>query len=502
MPLSVRIPANSGGARAVVTSSGVRIEMPPGVPVMLEKIPVGSAVTFADENGRRIIEIPFADIAAYRLRIDPDRVVLIQADSAAPGIAVVPPTTTASAAAVLNVAAPPPVTAPAVTAAPSLATTVAPGASQPGAAPTAVSTTKTLEEVETAAREKLQSRAKDALNNWDRPIPESPAFTALGLTTETVTRPSSPRELATSLMNGLDTQGNFKSGIALDFAPFQIFAGKGVTLEDYRNDWTTRFLFNSQVSFATAKGVTDDDKSFRAALGFHFTFFDEGDPRRNTNITAAYSNFAAKHPLPRPNPFGDPDKAVSDYISKSQADFDLFQQELAELRKRTWSQSSWTMALAPTFASDTADSDGLKFEGLQGWTAYAYGFKSKMLESKAQLIVNARFRLHEFVYDETTKALLYKEDSVLAGARLRFGLPDFNGSIEGAYMRTWSPVGNDHSYRVSLAIERKIAPNVWLTISGGKNFDQDVGPKKDSAFIVGAFRFGLSEKATLNNETK
>src|ERR1051326_6742315 len=99
----------------------------------------------------------------------------------------------------------------------------------------------------------------------DLSVPESPAFTVLGVTPQTVTRPASPRALATSLLNGVDPQGNFQTGLALDTVPYLLFMGNSITVNDYRNSTGTRFLSNTQVSFATTKG-SSDDKSLRLAF--------------------------------------------------------------------------------------------------------------------------------------------------------------------------------------------------------------------------------------------
>src|SRR5918911_17393 len=45
------------------------------------------------------------------------------------------------------------------------------------------------------------------LNDADLGVPESPAFTVLGLNPQTVVRPTSPKEFATAFLNGLDEHG-------------------------------------------------------------------------------------------------------------------------------------------------------------------------------------------------------------------------------------------------------------------------------------------------------
>jgi hypothetical protein len=113
----------------------------------------------------------------------------------------------------------------------------------------------------------------------DLSVPESSGFTILGLTPQTVVRPASPRPFATSLLNGVDPHGNFQAGIAFDLAPYPLFAGARITLDQYRKSRRLRLLSNTQVSFAATKGVGDSDKAIRIGMGFQYTLFDKGDPR-------------------------------------------------------------------------------------------------------------------------------------------------------------------------------------------------------------------------------
>jgi hypothetical protein len=108
---------------------------------------------------------------------------------------------------------------------------------------------------------------KPAIATLDLAVPESPAFTVLGLTPESVVRPTSPRELALSLLNGVDANNNFQAGVAVDTVPFTLLFGEGFTLGDYRRDPVERALARLQLSVATAKGTSEDDEAVRLGLG-------------------------------------------------------------------------------------------------------------------------------------------------------------------------------------------------------------------------------------------
>lgn len=123
----------------------------------------------------------------------------------------------------------------------------------------------------------------------DLSVPESPAFVALGITPDKVTRPTSPRELGAALLNGVDDQGNLQTGVAVDFVPYLTLGGDNLTLGQYRqNDFgpvgMRRLASRFAISAATSKGTDSDDKSVRLAVGFRLTPWDEGDARTNTSI--------------------------------------------------------------------------------------------------------------------------------------------------------------------------------------------------------------------------
>lgn len=121
-------------------------------------------------------------------------------------------------------------------------------------------------------------------------VPESPAFVALGITPDKVTRPTSPRQIGAALLNGVDDQGNLQTGVAIDFVPYlALGGGDDLTLARYRqNDFgpvsMRRLASRFALSAATSKGTDSDDKSVRLAVGFRLTPWDEGDARTNTSI--------------------------------------------------------------------------------------------------------------------------------------------------------------------------------------------------------------------------
>ena len=109
-------------------------------------------------------------------------------------------------------------------------------------------------------------------------VPSSPAFAILGVSPETVIRPTTPKALASSLINGLDPAGNLQTGFAIEFAPF-LLSARSTTLLDYRGDPVNRIASRSLLSFAAVRGSSDDDQALRVAVGLRTTLLDRGDAR-------------------------------------------------------------------------------------------------------------------------------------------------------------------------------------------------------------------------------
>jgi|SRR5687767_1414278 len=117
------------------------------------------------------------------------------------------------------------------------------------------------------------------LTKLDFAVPEAAAFVAMGLSPEHVLRPATPRDFAVSVLNGLDPQGNFQTGIAIETTPYLLLAAPYVSMSEYRTNYWQRFFTRMQLSFGTAKGIKDEDESTRVGLGLRLTLFDLGDAR-------------------------------------------------------------------------------------------------------------------------------------------------------------------------------------------------------------------------------
>lgn len=338
-------------------------------------------------------------------------------------------------------------------------------------------------------------------SNIDLSVPESPAFTVLGVTPSSVVRPGTPRELATSLLNGLDQNGNFQTGLAIDTAPFLLFNGQNVTLQDYNDYYMTRLLSRTQFSFASTKGASQADTSTRLALGLNMTLLDKGDARVYHPKRGAEGDvltcFAASIKPPPPPSSANPSQAEIDQINASTKALNDKQADICrdKARKANWNRTSWVIAYAPSWVSKNGQNSNFRWNGGAFWTSFAYGFEGfPSLAKIGQLILNARYRTREQVADPANAGKFLTQNTTFFGGRLRAGNPSFSFNIEDSYIRN-SPIGGKPTSfnRFGIGAEARISDNLYFVISGGSNMGDNSGNKK--GFMMSSFKYGFNKKS-------
>ncbi len=350
-------------------------------------------------------------------------------------------------------------------------------------------------------------------SNVDLSVPESPAFTVLGLTPNTVVRPATPREFASSLLNGLDQNGNFQSGLALDTVPFLLFNGENVSLLDYNHNYLMRLLSRSQFSFAATKGASKDDTATRLAMGLNLTLWDKGDarmyhPHRGPEgdvLTCFDKTLQLPPPIPPLLPTATEAQrtAHAEMVRKINSDNEAANNKRADdcrktVRKANWNRSSWIIAYAPSWISKTGQTSKFRWNGGALWTSLAYGFEQvPSLRNIGQLIFHARYRTREQVTDEKNPGTFLTQNSFLFGARFRAGSPKFGLNLEDIFVRN-RPLGGrwDTSNRFSVGGELRLTDNVYFVLSAGGNRGRNDG--KNKGFVMTSFKYGFNKKSQLN----
>jgi hypothetical protein len=348
-----------------------------------------------------------------------------------------------------------------------------------------------------------QSSKPVKLVTFDLAVPDSPAFTILGLSPETVVRPGSPRELATTVLNGVDRRGNLQSGLAIDFAPLFLFAGRGVTHQAYTNQTATRLLARTQVSVATAKGASDADTSQRLAFGARVTLWDPNDPRGNEELIACF----ARVERPVPTTVIAPDKVAeweAQVTAARKPKIALCQQAF---KARHWNGSSFAVGVAPSWQSQSGESKDFRYAGAALWASLAVAIDRDVEVETApdvvvqtrrplgQFIVQGRYRNREQVPAKTGAP--FEQDSAAVGGRLLLGSGDFAFVTEGEVARQ-RPDGQDAktSGKVSVGGQLKLATGVWLSAAVGATAGGPTAERR-SMFVLSSLKWALSREPSL-----
>lgn len=354
----------------------------------------------------------------------------------------------------------------------------------------------------------------------DLSVPDSPAFTVLGLTPEEVARPTTARKLATSLLNGVDRNGVLQTGVAIDTVPYLALAGQLVTLDDYRkrSNYALRFLARTQVSVGTAKASDVNDKAMRIGLGVRMTLFDRGDPRSDALLDKCFDE---RPELPEPPTFvtpAPPDRpedieewtrdvergrrALQDFQAKIDSYVTRVNAVVADCReqarKRNWNASKLIVAVAPTWASPSGSADDLGRSGSGVWATLAYGFEQVPgLQHNAQLLVHARRRNDEPILTAKDSNVSELQDSRLLGVQLRAGSASTTIAAEGIHERRTPPSGvATADRRYSVGFEHRVADNLWLGLAMGSGKSSATAEKK-GAFVLSSLKWGFAEGPSL-----
>jgi hypothetical protein len=281
--------------------------------------------------------------------------------------------------------------------------------------------------------------------------PSSPAAKLIGSNPDgVIPQISTPSDLSVKLLSGLNSDGEFASGLSVEFLPYVLIREKGLTLSEYRSSEFKRFLANTKLSVATSPA--SDIK--RVGLGVEFVLQNDGDLRKNEQLFQCIDRIidVAK---------GDPDMGEEE------------RKEILEMRSPKFSEAKaaaeadgargtmWTVALGSSWVSSTAKYSDLRGEGMGFWTTYKKG-----IGTNSQLLFHASYRTNERISDR--KNGFVNADTLLGGVRLLSGDRNFRFSLETAYNRE-SQDGKQSSDYLSygLGLEPKVGQDLWLSLYFG-----------------------------------
>lgn len=115
-------------------------------------------------------------------------------------------------------------------------------------------------------------------------IPEAPALAFLGANPGAIARPTTARDLAVALANGIDSTGRVQQGVAVDLTPWLLWP-QAVTNAAYRSRRGVFVLANTQLSVGTVR-PQGDTSAMHVAASLRTTLLDRGDPLASDDFVA------------------------------------------------------------------------------------------------------------------------------------------------------------------------------------------------------------------------
>jgi hypothetical protein len=345
-------------------------------------------------------------------------------------------------------------------------------------------------------------------------VPEMPATVILGVTPAKITRPITPKDFASTIIQGIDPSGRVQQGLALE-GSLALFRAFRVPLSTYQQSRRARFWSNLLVSLATTR-VASDTQSTDLAWGLRAPLYDDGDPMAQPAYTsrlgAALLTCAPSKPqLVVPRTAGKaPAQIQAEADSTSAANKLLDEKIHAE-----------TLSCLEGVATETgkAAADSL-------WNAtrlvLAYAGSTRLSQSS----LGDRRRLEDRVwlvgsmplsriagpvpFARSSQAIGYLDyvrrhasDSAVAsngasyGARLNIGSATLNafGELLGQW-RDQPPAGaKRNSTDFSGGLEFLAAAGTWISTGIGRRYTETV--KADKTVLIFNLRWGISNKSFL-----
>jgi hypothetical protein len=325
----------------------------------------------------------------------------------------------------------------------------------------------------------------------DTAIPDSPGLMIVGLGTDDVLRPTTPKQLGMALTNGFDDQGKPVSGFAVDFAPYKLLA-PATTQKKYKDSAWLRPLWNTQFSAGVGKGTDDDDEALKVGYGLSTVLWrsEKSDAVRNTEHQDCLKKALAPPAI----------AAAVAASSTTSADkriancFSTFDTQYS-------SGTAFTVGYAGSQISEGGDWSGLESGASGSWASFAFAFDELRPKEKGpskfrpELLLHWRDLHDELVADSQNAGSFIEQNSSQYGLLLRLHGKRMNFHAEKCWARTKRaarPI--DDTERFAVGVEWKLSENTWLVMTfGGEDGRDDNG---DETRIRTGIKFGRVEQST------
>jgi hypothetical protein len=333
-----------------------------------------------------------------------------------------------------------------------------------------------------AAGDSVRSTA--AAQNSIFAVPESPAFTYLGMSPTRIARPTTARDLGVQLLDGVDSLGRSVQGFAIEVTPWLLRPAWQITLDDYRKSRLKYMFANLQMSLGTVK-TSGDSASTDMAFGLRVTLIDHGDPM----LSKEYEDGLVKILKNGPSP----DVVLDDH---RMAEFNAAKSAKIGALRQQWLRERWNAARLVL-----AGATGLRL--LESQLDRSYGLGGGVWMSGAAP-VSGWGQLLGMVQWNYRRALgaSPKQSLLSYGARINAGSERANAYAEVVSMNELNArSGADASSgQWSGGVEFRLAAGLWAATGLGSNFGLEAGA--DRVVVVANLRWAVSGKSRIDPRGK
>lgn len=332
-------------------------------------------------------------------------------------------------------------------------------------------------------------------------VPSSAGFAILGVSPESVLTPRKGSEFAIGLLNGLDQQGNFQSGIAIEANPYFWTLPERIQLDKYLNDKGYRLWSGFSFSLATASGQEDADKADRIGFGVNYTY-DFDDPLFSPDLSKCIfrvQDEIGDEYLRERQAIGAAEAAGRDLDDESASaavgrTADVARTGLIERLQKAgaerteqcyrdlarWNRTVFQLGLA-VHNSEVGGESPIDENGQSAWVSYSRG-----LGTHYQLTLHVDYGDDLLIANDDG---LVRTDRVFGGLRLRVGSETLRGFLEAGYTDEDSDLSSDSFWKASVGAEIHVSSGVYLQLVYGDSFGAN-GEKDD--FFSGQLKWAIS----------
>lgn len=315
-------------------------------------------------------------------------------------------------------------------------------------------------------------------------VPNSPAMKLIGATAEKITRPGSLKELATSLLSGVDAQGRFQQGVAIEVSPIQL-VNQTMDRAWYQKNL---FLANLGVSIATTK-ASGDSSSTNLSLGVRSVIVD----RANPVASREYENQAVEALRACVTKHGGTGPIAADSIPRVRACVTAADTAIGhKFRRDHWNDYVVTVGGAYGLSLVNSEWDGSDNLGGQVWATVA-GPICLSAHNPSRFCRRGQWLLEgQYESRDSTTISPQSLSQLMLGARVTWGSEVFGLFAEylSLHRRDPAPQLKERVSERSAGIEFRVSDELWASTGLGSRYNDMIG--KSQMVVVANLRINLT----------